>query len=1477
MVVNTCTPTSVFGPLDQTLFLGCSILNFTSTIGWNEQASEITIHIAEDPCAGQSRIYFDSTLTQRTTTDADIGFIGLSRWQDTNGDQYSGDQKNTNDTLVFESYDIIGTPAYFRLGDFEYAGIIQNFERLESSATNPSYSVKLISPIELLKNIEIIIGEYAGAVGSDAGGWPFNVINVFGYMESFGVACPLLQQDSQGVYALGDGGIDGATFGTPAGGYGGANINVNGMQWNQIKDGINVLLNSLITYPDQLKFSHYSRLLFRGPKIANYGLMPADVTDFFTSTTFRNHSGFLCKYLVDISELPIAPSYWRLNDVSVSLLEVISQICDDAGCDYYVELLPITNAGLITSGIAKFIKIRTVSRRRQPVFGQIQEFIDSTTGTSETKLGRELRNEVTTKFVIGGPKQMVYQANQGTDPEGDGQPVGFDPEADDMIIPYFGVDSNNNVIIPTKDVNDEWQFEASTTAINLQMATANAFSGSTVTIGEKELQMALGGFDSWVSWSVTKGTDISLTFASGGPVGGALAGIWDLEHFFNLVFTHPEFVARELIASRFGVLRLKDSDVDRDLNKVYDWVLTYARDFYGKKFQVRLPFTCVRIDSESNTVVTSEEPSDGGWTQVNNVIGLSHPSSTTDFFSLSDGRLGNFVYFNSGNEKDFSKFQDDDYIVSVGDSEAGNPDEFWVKTDVEDEFVYLTKSTFFSPRMVITLPQAVEAAATGPAGTKALRTFIDLLIPAEADGGPVGNDDARDKFDDAFKNVANADLLGSARPAMVVPDSAALAIKSNINTYGPWIKVGPAGGVSVEHHDGLVPWEYGSYANLNLAAQSIADENITQMQVGEHGSVTVPGYPTIPLGAELGAVAGGAFGGRLEQNLVENRETSVLTINRTHHTSGPQTFLYGFFKYPQKWIGLHGANITNITTEINNKQIKTSYQMATYAPKFGRMTKLNADRIKQIGQQQLELSKQQRAFIKERVGLQKISQQLKNIASDARKELRRKNLEQQDSPHQILVGGTINWVTGGSETRNIVSSMGIKGYVNEIGDSTSSTYSSKAFMSMDGLVRPISMDGDGNLPQYIANFDGLQKIGSKNAQPPFSIAGTQHYNIDIDVDYLNPFSNPSGIARSSVVSDYSPTGSAKTQGHDIDIIGRSSTPPASSIICPIEGEVNAGSDGDWDYQSDYRTFALRGPLMMQSWGYDIDNKPIPNEKDTIGNATVGTFVHTGLADRFLDGWLRQSKTWPVGPVDLRWDRARGCWVSPPSYRLVYGTVLADIVAFGTGLGTITSPQDLYDTDGAIITQTGIEVQFNDKVGNTSLSGDSIVAYYDVAANEYSIIETIASGGSGGISAELGGVCFSGASALDGTTITTLKSASGIIFSGENGILSIGADFHNIRSQLLLPGCGIELLTTGNDGPCDTPQVKISIDIRSQITAESPLVVETGAGDCDIIIQMSGIDGTFCFLTDIECSGGNVIGSGESLTFTNGLLTATGVC
>ena len=80
MAHNPCTPATVFGGFNHTLFLGCSIVEFSVSMGWNEQVSELTVILVEDTCTAPEaspKHYYDLDLNKQTTNNADPVFFGV--------------------------------------------------------------------------------------------------------------------------------------------------------------------------------------------------------------------------------------------------------------------------------------------------------------------------------------------------------------------------------------------------------------------------------------------------------------------------------------------------------------------------------------------------------------------------------------------------------------------------------------------------------------------------------------------------------------------------------------------------------------------------------------------------------------------------------------------------------------------------------------------------------------------------------------------------------------------------------------------------------------------------------------------------------------------------------------------------------------------------------------------------------------------------------------------------------------------------------------------------------------------------------------------------------------------------------------------------------------------------------------------------------------------------------------------------------
>ena len=186
-----CDPDDTF---QQTSFMGASILDFSTTLGYGEQSSSLTVKLVEDECEGHSRVYYHGH------RDLKIG-------------NFSTLVPVTRTTRDIFSPPAPGSPVYFRMGRCEFTGLLQSWTKDESTGGRPTYTVSVIDPRELLAGVSLIIGE---EVLDPV--YVSNIFNVFGVMERYGNACPI----------------------SPVGGFGGAGVNSEGMPWNNILTGIHL-------------------------------------------------------------------------------------------------------------------------------------------------------------------------------------------------------------------------------------------------------------------------------------------------------------------------------------------------------------------------------------------------------------------------------------------------------------------------------------------------------------------------------------------------------------------------------------------------------------------------------------------------------------------------------------------------------------------------------------------------------------------------------------------------------------------------------------------------------------------------------------------------------------------------------------------------------------------------------------------------------------------------------------------------------------------------------------------------------------------------------------------------------------------------------------------------------------------------------------------------------------------------------------
>ena len=368
--------------------------------------------------------------------NSDPGFFGKPNRINTDGTLVAGyqyDNLNLN-----KGYDIINTPVYFKMGDFNFAGIVQSWSSsLNSGGEN--YSVVINGFESVLSNCYVILDNFAGAVYSKSndtavadhtlagprnyvgrdgvrydgvisdGNIP-NVFNVYGFLESL-----------------------------DKGGFGGARATKDGISANQIVDALSVLTSSVSTnsgaptifndtsttdnykdYGAKSAFSPFGRILVKTMQeldtytpitenFARFGVIPPTLS-YGNTQNSSVVGGNYCQFLLDLSDLPRTPDDYRISGPVISIIDLINQITEESGYDYHISLYPASESGILYN----IIKVHTIPRLSQPRTSEIENTIKQLQcqgyPISSVNFGKEKNDTHARQMVIGGKQQRLYQA-----------------------------------------------------------------------------------------------------------------------------------------------------------------------------------------------------------------------------------------------------------------------------------------------------------------------------------------------------------------------------------------------------------------------------------------------------------------------------------------------------------------------------------------------------------------------------------------------------------------------------------------------------------------------------------------------------------------------------------------------------------------------------------------------------------------------------------------------------------------------------------------------------------------------------------------------------------------------------------------------------------------------------------------------------------------------------------------------------------
>jgi len=624
-------------------------------------------------------------------------------------------------------------------------------------------------------------------------------------------------------------------------------------------------------------------------------------------------------------------------------------------------------------------------------------------------------------------------------------------------------------------------------------------------------------------------------------------------------------------------------------------------------------------------------------------------------------------------------------------------------------------------------------------------------------------------------------------PPAHIPDSVAIPLKSNMETYGPWKSKNwdnNAGGVNYIKDNDLCPWVLGSADQMNVISQSLVSEQQVALSEAETGSVNYPYWPEIPLGF-------------------------LDTEN--------------------------GPNLTRVNVNMGSNGVNTTYSFSTYSPKFGRQATLEKENLKRAIKTANSLKKEARERERKLDVIRRKTDTANFPALGGRVPsitdtgtLDSRILFGQVYPMQKITRITTKEITEAAdpccghyspdypsasnpcymssgadeanancdpstETKEVTGAFTTaKGERTIVGGTSLEKsilelrydFENKAFMSWDGLLGPVSVSGglhvpggppSGNFPMYASYRHTGNESGSmttfNSPNPPMeyttlppddSSVNNEINNIEISRDYTNPLTNP--------FPDKGHHHLEAGAGHSIDVVanGKAIGPHVNGVPVPNVNPITAvgyhliknfQTQKDWAkrYDSDYRFLGLRGPLVLHQWGYDTQGKPIPNAIDDIDLIQKSGIFRTtvkpeekpfaaasgpgsGLQDYFLQDWLQQPTSWPVAPVDLRYDRKRGMWVSPPDYKIVVVEPKQAISAFSSGEGKLINNRGdqsynppVYDAHGNVVESSDDEknntkIVIEDRIGAGAEANQKSYAYFDSFSSTYLLLG--AGGGTG---------------------------------------------------------------------------------------------------------------------------------------------------
>lgn len=372
-------------------------------------------------------------------------------------------------------------------------------------------------------------------------------------------------------------------------------------------------------------------------------MQEADKFRIFPST----YNKFKYSFQIDFDTFPgiygrTLPQWYRVPGPSISILQLLEDICNTLAYDFYVYL------EWDNSRQEHTIRVGLIDLYYVPQsFNRIINVLEPI--STDISYGQEFRNEKSKIVLLGQP--VHYLAASDTNDFYFGEDlypeIGSSiPEANYLPVVPYGY--------------DDCGFWISKKIDNLNLSLAKPFpSNGPYTISELDIRSAMSSYELWSARAFdfnTPGTFnywIRTMYPS-----GVYNSQTVVETFANIgtSLDNTRAVAKSITDGLNNptsqIAYRNQPDVVEDLKKVHNFLNNLGSTYYGKQFITRLPYkVCKKYDSESNQVIYSDIPTNaGGWINMTddygvpvNVLQLQEPELT--HFRTEDMRIKGFARF----------------------------------------------------------------------------------------------------------------------------------------------------------------------------------------------------------------------------------------------------------------------------------------------------------------------------------------------------------------------------------------------------------------------------------------------------------------------------------------------------------------------------------------------------------------------------------------------------------------------------------------------------------------------------------------------------------------------------------------------------------------------------------------------------------------------------------------------------------------